>query len=25
VQRDLVDVVNRSVQPAHVAVWINAG
>jgi hypothetical protein len=25
VQRDLVDVVNRSVQPSHVAVWINAG
>lgn len=25
VQRDLVDVVNRSVQPTHVAVWINAG
>jgi len=25
VQRDLVDVVNRSVQPRHVAVWINAG
>jgi hypothetical protein len=25
IQRDLVDVVNRSVQPTHVAVWINAG
>jgi hypothetical protein len=25
VQCDLVDVVNRSVQPSHVAVWINAG
>jgi hypothetical protein len=25
IQRDLVDVVNRSVQPSHVAVWINAG
>jgi hypothetical protein len=25
VQRDLVDVVNRSVQPTHVAVWINVG
>ncbi len=25
VQRDLVEVVNRSVQPTHVAVWINAG
>ncbi|HEY8729082.1 MAG TPA: hypothetical protein VIL94_05830 [Acidothermaceae bacterium] len=25
IQRDLVDVVNRSVQPSHVGVWINAG
>ena len=25
IQHDLVDVVNRSVQPSHVAVWINAG
>jgi hypothetical protein len=25
VQHDLVDVVNRSVQPSHVSVWINAG
>ncbi len=25
VQRDLVDVVNRSMQPSHAAVWINDG